>query len=683
MEGSGLSSLRTPVVFGEEGTNEESAFRNGLTLRAFALGLVLCALMCMGLTYNRMVIQGSFMGGGGGAGGGGGMYMDRGALFVFFILLVLINPVLSIVKKRFALRRGELLAVYIMLMVVLPVWVMTKPVILYTTGVFYHGTPELRHIEVVRPYMLDWFTPLGAHTVRDLYLGLPKGGSIPWSAWIVPLWSWGSFLVVLFIVLIGLGVILRKQWEEHERFAFPILQVPLAMTETGRGRIGPLFKSRLMWGGFCFPVLVGTLGGLRYYFPKVPRVRLGTVIWLFRRTTLQSFKIHFLILGYSFFVNLDVSLSLWVFNLISRGVRGALAVVGGDLSWRGSGVVARFSSQGWEVLAFVGMGYILALTAHSLWIAREHFGQVWAKTLGRPSKLDDSEEVVPYRTAVLGVVLGLVYLGFWLYQAGISPPLVIFLLFSCFVVFILMARIVCETGFVGTYSPLNPSEFVVCSVGSAAFSPQGLVTLGVSYVWTMTRRNTLMGHALGGLRLSREIQQKRGLIWAMGAALALGLVATGYMTLKLGYTHGGVNIDYPWFLKVNDAASPFDEYIGRRLLEPSPIFHTGFWCTGLGMLIAAILMVLRARLPWWPLNPIALPLSTVWYMDWFGFNVFLAWGVKSLVLKFGGAELYRKTRPLFIGIILGEVMCSGVWGVVDYFTGMMRNWPYITIYWNV
>ena len=42
----------------------------------------------------------------------------------------------------------------------------------------------------------------------------------------------GVFGRALFVVLICIAVvILRKQWEEHERFAFPIMQVPLAMGE--------------------------------------------------------------------------------------------------------------------------------------------------------------------------------------------------------------------------------------------------------------------------------------------------------------------------------------------------------------------------------------------------------------------------------------------------------------------
>lgn len=647
--------------------------RDGLTPRAFGIGLVLCVLMCVGLTYNRMITQGSFI--------GGGYYMDRGALFVLFLLVLAVNPLLGVIRNRFALTRGELLAIYAMFLILLPAWVMTKPVILYTTGVTYHATPELRHIEAVPPHMLPWLVPQGAGTVKNLYEGLPRGGSIPWLGWVLPLWSWGSFLIVLFIVLICMGVLMRKQWEEHERFAFPLMQVPLAMLESGEGRIAPVFRGRLMAAGFAIPSLVGTLRGLRYYFPNIPTINLGTHVRIFRRTMVLPFKVHFLVLAYSFFINLDVSLSLWVINLVTKVIRGTLAMVGAGQTWGVSGVVGRYSSQGSEFLALMGMGYILALAAYSLYVARGHLRQVWEQIRGRASSLQDSDEVVSYRSAALGVVLGLSYLGLWLYQAGISPPLVLFLLVSSLIVFFVMARIVSETGFVATYSPLNPSEFVVCAVGSAAFGPTGLATLGISYVWTMTRRNTLMPHAMGALRLAREIGRKRGLVWAMGAALVLGLVATGYMTLSFGYTHGGVNIDYPWFSNVNDAASPFDEFIGRRLLEPSPVFTMGFLYTALGTGVAALLILLRMRLPWWPFHPAALPLSTVWYMDWFGFSVFLAWGIKAIVLRVGGADLYRKARPFFVGMILGEVICSGGWSVVSAFTGRLKTWPFMG-YWS-
>ena len=61
---------------------------------------------------------------------------------------------------------------------------------------------------------------------------------------------------MLFVVLICLGVLMRRQWEEHERFAFPLMQVPLAMLESGEGRIAPVFRSRLLAAGFAIPSVV-------------------------------------------------------------------------------------------------------------------------------------------------------------------------------------------------------------------------------------------------------------------------------------------------------------------------------------------------------------------------------------------------------------------------------------------
>ena len=72
-------------------------------------------------------------------------------------------------------------------------------------------------------------------------------------------------------------------------------------------------------------------------------------------------------------------------------------------------------------------------------------------------------------------------------------------------------------------------------------------------------------------------------------------------------------------------------------------------------------------------SKVALPLSTIWYTDTYFFSVFLAWGIKAMVLKLGGAKFYQRTRPFFIGIILGEVVCAGGWVVVDYVTGMTGN----------
>ena len=65
-------------------------------------------------------------------------------------------------------------------------------------------------------------------------------------------------------------------------------------------------------------------------------------------------------------------------------------------------------------------------------------------------------------------------------------------------------------------------------------------------------------------------------------------------------------------------------------------------------------------------------------MDHLWFNMFLAWFIKVIVLKYGGVGLYRKTRPFFFGLILGQLTPGGVYLIIDHFTDMVGN----AIFWG-
>jgi hypothetical protein len=46
-------------------------------------------------------------------------------------------------------------------------------------------------------------------------------------------------------------------------------------------------------------------------------------------------------------------------------------------------------------------------------------------------------------------------------------------------------------------------------------------------------------------------------------------------------------------------------------------------------------------------------------MSWY--SIFVGWLAKVLILRFGGASLYTKLRPAFIGVIVGEAMAMAIW----------------------
>jgi hypothetical protein len=89
------------------------------------------------------------------------------------------------------------------------------------------------------------------------------------------------------------------------------------------------------------------------------------------------------------------------------------------------------------------------------------------------------------------------------------------------------------------------------------------------------------------------------------------------------------------------------------------------------------MMWARQRFPWWPVHPIGFPIGANGLMNHVWFSVFIAWLFKRLVLRFGGAILYRRSQSFFMGLICGQMFCNGIWLVVDYFTGKVGN----SIFW--
>ena len=90
--------------------------------------------------------------------------------------------------------------------------------------------------------------------------------------------------------------------------------------------------------------------------------------------------------------------------------------------------------------------------------------------------------------------------------------------------------------------------------------------------------------------------------------------------------------------------------------------------------IMGLLMLARQRFLWWPFHPLGFPISAVFGTMFF--SVFLSWAIKSIVLKYGGPGLYLKTRPFFLGLILGQFVTVGIWYGIDYFNG--ASWNMVT-----
>ncbi|MBU07859.1 MAG: hypothetical protein CME13_07800 [Gemmatimonadetes bacterium] len=125
------------------------------------------------------------------------------------------------------------------------------------TAIIYFATTENGWRESLLPFVAEWMIPdhrLAA--VQAFYEGLPAGAPIPWDIWVRPLAYWASFILALYLAMISCMSILRRQWVDQERLIFPLVQLPLAMTQEGEGSrrplLGPLFRSPLMWPALPF-----------------------------------------------------------------------------------------------------------------------------------------------------------------------------------------------------------------------------------------------------------------------------------------------------------------------------------------------------------------------------------------------------------------------------------------------
>ena len=87
---------------------------------------------------------------------------------------------------------------------------------------------------------------------------------------------------------------------------------------------------------------------------------------------------------------------------------------------------------------------------------------------------------------------------------------------------------------------------------------------------------------------------------------------------------------------------------------------------GIGTIVMSILLILRYRLPWWPIHPIGFTIPLTYATRNSVFAILIAWIFKSVVLRFGGVSLYDRTRPICLGMVVGYALGVGLSFLGDY-----------------
>ena len=651
-----------------ENSTDLDANAPGLTLRAFAVGALLAAFIGAGACYGANVIGGSLI---------AANFTTGAALFLFFLLVGGVNTLLKLIKRSLAFTRAELAVIYVMMMVACTI--PTVGLMCYLpsllTAPFYYATPENDWASIIQPHIRTWLIPDPA-TAKAFFEGLPKGVPIPWGVWIKPMFAWGIFFLALYVVMICITVILRRQWMDHERLIYPVVQVPLDILkgEESSGRVNPFFKNKLMWIGFLLPFAIQSMNALHHYYPYLPRIELRYDLPIFRQTMSIPFFLSFPTIGFSYLINLDIAFGLWFFSLLAVLEKGVFNVIGFHSTEQSS----IYGVGDYPYLAHQGMGAMIVLVLFGLWVGRKHLQDVWRSALGKEDREGDGDEILSYRTAILGLTGGVIVMAVWLWHSGLSSWWAVFLfLFGAFVLYIGLTRIAVQGGVAVARAPMIASDFVILGVGSSALGSVELVSLAFTYVWAADISTFVMASSANGLKLAAEVgirRRKRLLFGAMLLAIAVAFAASFWVLVRESYIHGGINfVGQGGWSFISGAQYPF-EYVSRAIERPTGPDPGGWAFTGVGATVTALLMIARRRFLWWPLHPLGYPVSVIGYpvlTVWF--SVFLAWLIKFAILKYGGSRFFAKSRPFFLGLIAGQFVVAGIWLIIDHFTGMVGN----------
>ena len=634
-----------------------------VTPRALLLGAALSVLLAIGLPYGGLVVQGSRL---------GLSTATPAAFFLFFVWMFLVQPVLRLLGARWPLRRGEALTVLMMMIVATTLPTRRVAVLLgMIVGSVYWATPANQWESLIWPNLTPGLTISDAEGIRVFYEGSFGQVGINWSLWLGPLMRWGLFLLAFHLVIICTMVILRRQWVENEKLAYPVAVVPLAMLEEPeKGRwLGPFFRSGLMWFGFALPFIVGCINSLNHYdaafVPQIP-LHFGQAP-LFGGSTYIRFRLSFLLMGLAYFIETRLLLSLVVFFMLAQITRGCLIFLGvSKAAYLGNWT----DGMAGGTFAYLMMGAIAVLVGSLLWAARRHLRNVLRGAL-RPSSVDDSGEIISYRWAVIGLLVGLAIMWGWLCWSGLPWWVAPIVIAVALMIFIALTRLVVQGGMTTLTPVIVPAGFVISTIGSELLGPKGVVALGYTYVWVGGLLMYMMAPVANSLKVCTETRSRmRGLFWAMALAIVISLVASSAFILYLGYRDGAINLHFQYF---DWFAKKPGQFAGSILQTPVGPYPQAFPLMALGALIMGLLTLAHYRFLWWPLHPLGFVpcASSIMNSSWLSLCIPLL--IKALALRYGGPTMYRRSRPFFAGMILGTVVVGGLWIIIDALTGTVGN----------
>mgnify|MGYP000141500594 FL=1 len=643
-----------------------------ITWRSILLGTLAAAGVCAIVPFNDYAVANTYM---------IGTFLPPVLVFSFFIVVVLVNAPLHRLAPRFALRGGELGVIMAMMLAAcaIPSQGLMRSLLPTLIAPFFHGRNDVRFWEqFLKLDLPGWLYPVedvrdGIHSqiVTAFVSRLQADQSVPYAAWALPLAIWGIFFAALFATLLALATIVRVQWADNERLPFPLAQVQLALIQPPpRGKaFNDLFSSRVLWIAVLAVFAVHSMTALNRYFPKVcPEIPLkydlSTVMaeepWSLFAGHIKRATIYFTFIGVTYFIQSRVAFSIWATMMAIELLNVQQRSMGNEI-------------RGWSDQA---LGSAVAFVMGFLWVGRHHWAKVLRAVVGARRPGETGGDFVAYRTALLVACGGVLVMFAWLMVMGVQWWVACAIIAFMVGGHVVVMRVVAETGVPSWRFWANWPQLYT-NFPATAFTGRDIYFSGVMDAnGPFCTRESVAAFSLHALQvndgLALPARQRRWLVVLMAWAMLAGFVAAGASSLRIYYRYAT-----PITTRVDNLlnAHGVENLPKSTVVDPLNQHHSGAFrpkqhdpwlAMGIGAAVTGALQYLSLRFASWPFAPVGYLISVSgWYIQLLWFSTMIGWTLKVLIVRLGGARLYQRSRPAFLGIIIGEALAVGVWLCVN------------------
>jgi len=614
-----------------------------------------------------------------------------GPFFIIFILMI-IHRLWSFALPKLRLSKQQSVAIYSMIMISSAFAVIPYIMMPWFSFLVHSDTYKAAVLGGEgAPYMPRIWMLNDKGLLDGAFYG---GSSIIWSDWFGQLLYWVVLFVCLGLCQMFINIVWRKQFVEIERLPFPYANAATEIVKGGNvsgvEKAGRIWKVGPFWwgalAGFLF-MLYPVLTSLHSLFPLFPAM--GSFPdwynwWIFgydasatiRNNVVLRINLNPIWIALAFLIPLDTLLSAWLWFFICYIILPPIQVAIGTYPsfpeqndgsnyiwanhWAGKGFM-----PGW-----VMWGVMLGLPIWMLFFNRGYIVGTIRQAFGKAEGNPDGEKGL-YKMAYIGAIITFAIVAVLLIYAGLSVVAGILIPAWALLIYWAWTRVRSIGGGYTDYWWYGPwYQDPAAAIVWIPFSVSGTYNSAASFRATAISMMLMEDRNLGAIPQPASMEsfkladgagiKPRELVLPQAIAIIIGVLIAFPLTIWGAYTWGW---DNQWIGHPNrsDWSTWFAAFMGgSNVLVP---YNWGAWLGQFifGTVFAGLLIFLRMRFVWWPIEPVGVILGSSALTGWFMFTALVvAWVGKTLVLRIGGTKLYEETVLPF---------CSGL-----FVSGLLMLW---------